>query len=389
MINLIKKPFYKSHLLRKKLSQFILSTDWLSFGNECKKFEHVFAEFQGRKYCVMVNSGSSANLALIQTLLNLNMLEKGDGVGFSAVTWSTNVMPMVELGLHPVPIDINLDTLNVSWKNIRKVLGKYPLRVVFITHALGLCDDIEEIAIECKKKGIILIEDTCESLGSKFAGKLLGDFGIASTFSFYVGHHLSTIEGGAICTDNRKLAEMLCLVRAHGWDRNLTLNQQKKIRKKHHLDSEFYSRYSFYDLGYNLRPTEIIGFLGNQQMRYLPEIFSKRLSNYVYIYNNAIKNNDKYFQISYGHMDYFSSFCVPLLCRTSKIRDELVNRLKGKVETRPLVAGNMTLQPFFLKYVHDEFELPRADVIHRQALYIGNNPDLTKKELSLIVELIK
>ncbi|MEM4230369.1 MAG: DegT/DnrJ/EryC1/StrS family aminotransferase, partial [Candidatus Pacearchaeota archaeon] len=346
MIKLIKSTFYKEKEVKKKLISFIRKADYLSFGKECERFEENFSKWQGRKYCTMVNSGSSANLALIQALLNLGKIKKGDYIGFSAVTWSTNVMPLIQLGFNPIPIDIELDTLNVSSKKFTEVLRKYPIKMLFLTNLLGFCDDIEEIARICKEKSIILIEDNCESLGTIYRGKKLGNFGLASTFSFYVGHHLSTIEGGAICTDNKELADMLRLVRAHGWDRNLSLESQIRIRNKHKVNSAFYSRYTFYDLGFNLRPTEINGFLGNIQIKYLPEILKKRNNNFLKIAPIIYKNTEKYYSVKYKHIDFVSNFAVPVVCKTKEIRDELVEKCKDKVEIRPIVGGDMVAQPF-------------------------------------------
>src|SRR3990167_10721886 len=208
MINLIKSTFYNEKVVKKELAEFILKADKLSIGAECKKFERKFSKYQGRKYCVFVNSGSSANLALIQALLNLGKIKKNDLVGFSALTWSTNVMPLIQLGLRAVPVDIELDTLNVSSKTLMRTLKKHPIKMLFLTNLLGFCDDIDEIRRVCKEKKIVFIEDNCESLGTVYKEKKLGNYGLASTFSFYVGHHMSTIEGGAICTDNQGLQTM-------------------------------------------------------------------------------------------------------------------------------------------------------------------------------------
>ncbi|MEK7087209.1 MAG: DegT/DnrJ/EryC1/StrS family aminotransferase, partial [Patescibacteria group bacterium] len=306
MIKLIKSTFYKEQETKNALCKFIQKSQYLSIGKECKKFENKFASWQGRKYCVMVNSGSSANLAVVQALLNLGNLKKGDYVGFSAVTWSTNVMPLIQLGLKAVPIDIELDTLNVSSKKLIEKLKKFPIKMLFLTNLLGFCDDIDEIKKVCDKKEIILIEDNCESLGTVYKGRKLGNFGLASTVSFYVGHHLSTIEGGAICTDNVEFETMLQMVRAHGWDRNLTERKQLKIRVEHNVNSTFYSRYTFYDLGYNFRTTEINGFIGNTQMKYIDEIINKRKNNFLKIATSIYKNINRYYPIKYDHIDFIS-----------------------------------------------------------------------------------
>lgn len=388
MIKLIKSTFYEEKLTKKLLVNFINNAQQLSFGPECEKFEKNFAKYQGSKYCVFLNSGSSANLAIIQALLNLKKIKKGDLVGFSALTWSTNAMPLIQLGLESVPIDVELETLNVSSQKLLAVLKKYPIKMLFLTNLLGFCDDIDQIKKICQEKKIILIEDNCESLGSVYKGKKLGNFGLAGTFSFYVGHHMSTVEGGAVCTNDEKLATMLRIVRAHGWDRNLSLEDQKKIRNKYKVNSTFYSRYTFYDLGFNLRPTEISGFLGNIQLKYLDKIIKKRRDNFIKMAAPIYALKDKYYSIRFDHLDFVSNFAVPVICRSKKIRDELVEKCKDKIEIRPVVGGDMTKQPFFSKYKNKFSNIlgnSKAKLIHEQGLYFGNNPELTNKEISLII----
>lgn len=390
MIKLIKSTFYREKETKKKLTNFINKADQLSIGKECKKFEESFAKWQGRKYCVMVNSGSSANLAIVQALLNLGKIKKGDNIGFSAVTWSTNVMPLIQLGLNPIPIDIELDTLNISSEKFLEVLKKYPIKMLFLTNLLGFCDDLEKIAKICKEKNIILIEDNCESLGTVYKGKKLGNFGLSSTFSFYVGHHMSTIEGGAVCTNNSELETMLQMVRAHGWDRNLTEQKQLKIRIKHNVNSTFYSRYTFYDLGYNLRTTEINGFIGNEQLKYIDEIVNKRRDNFFKLAAPIYKNKNKFYPVKYQHISLLSNFAVPIVCKSKKIRDEFVEKCKDKIEIRPIVGGDMVAQPFFKKYMPDfinNFNNSNARLVHEQGLYFGNHPELTGKEMQEIVRI--
>ncbi len=384
MIKLIKSTFYEEARTKAALAKFILGAEQLSFGKNCEKFEANFSKWQGRKETVMVNSGSSANLAIIQALLNLKTISKGDYVGFSAVTWSTNVMPLIQLGLKPVPIDVELNTMNVSPDTLVAVLKHYRIKLVFLTNLLGFCDNIAEIARICKREGIVLIEDNCESLGTVYQGKKLGNFGLASTFSFYVGHHMSTVEGGAVCTDDLKLATMLRIVRAHGWDRNLKKRPQTKIRKEHQVNEGFYSRYTFYDLGFNLRPTEMAGFLGRVQLKYLDKIVQKRQRNFFRLANVLYQNRDRYYPIIYDQIELVSNFAFPLICKSTQIREELVNRCVGKIEIRPIVGGNMAEQPFFSKYVSDFNHITNATLIHDNGLYFGNNPELTEKELDTL-----
>lgn len=390
MIKLIKSTFYKEKETKKALIKFIKSAKQLSLGPECKKFEKNFAKYQGRKYCVFFNSGSSANLAIIQSLLNLKKIKKRDAVGFSALTWSTNVMPLIQLGLNTIPIDIELDTLNISSKQLIKVIEKHTIKILFTTNLLGFCDDIDKIKNICNKKNILLIEDNCESLGTIYKGKKLGNFGIASTFSFYVGHHLSTIEGGAVCTDDEEIATMLKLVRAHGWDRNLNLVEKQKIRKRFEIKSPFYSKYTFYDLGYNLRPTEINGFLGNIQLDYIEKIIKKRNNNFIKFASQIYKQTNKYFPIKFNHIDFVSNFAVPVVCKSVKLKNELVKKCERKIEIRPIVGGDITQQPFFQKYMPEFANISsnsNVSLIHKQGLYFGNNPELTNKEMAQITNV--
>lgn len=389
MIKLIKSTFYKEEQTKEKLIDFIRTATQLSIGKECEKFEKSFAHYQRRKYCVFLNSGSSANLALIQSLLNLGKLKKGDLIGFSAVTWATNPMPIIQLGLKAIPIDVELNSLNISSKTFGTVLKKYPLKALFITNLLGFCDDIDKIRQICLKKNILFIEDNCESLGTVYKGKKLGNFGTAGTFSFFIGHHLSTVEGGAVCTDSEELATMLTLVRAHGWDRNLPSEKQIKLRKKNKTESAFYSRYTFYDLGYNLRPTEINGFIGNYQLQFIDEIISKRESNFMKLAPLIYGNTNKYYPIKYKHIDVLSNFAFPVICRSKKIRDELIVKCELQVEIRPIVGGNMTSQPFFKKHMPEfkKIESPNAKLINEQGLYFGNNPEMTEEEISELISI--
>jgi CDP-6-deoxy-D-xylo-4-hexulose-3-dehydrase len=388
MISLIKSTFHNEEQTKKELVKFILKAPMLSFGKECQKFERGFARYQERKNCIFVNSGSSANLALIQTLLNMGKLKKGDKVGFSALTWSTNVMPVIQLGLIPIPIDVELSTLNVSSGTLKKTYKDEKIRLLFLTNLLGFCSDLEEIASFCKKNEIILIEDNCESLGSVYKGKKLGNFGLASTSSFYVGHHMSTVEGGAICTDSATLATQLRVVRAHGWDRNLSTGKQKKIRDKFKVNSTFYSRYTFYDLGYNLRPTEINGFIGNTQLKYIKEIVKIRQSNFKF-FAKQIYSDERFYPIKFDHLDTISNFAVPVICKSRSIRDDLVKACDGKLEIRPIVGGDIAQQPFFEKYVHGSFHKNvNARLIHENGFYFGNNPELTKKEIRTIIDIV-
>ncbi|MFH1292372.1 MAG: aminotransferase class V-fold PLP-dependent enzyme [bacterium] len=387
MIKLIKSSFYQGDIIRKKLAEFILSSDMFSMGHYCQLFEKNFAAKQGREYAVFVSSGSMANLILVQSFLNAGYLKKGDRVGVSALTWSTNIMPLIQLGLEPVLLDCELHNLNVSKNILAKTHEEVPLKALFITNALGFCADLDEIGKYCQENNILLLEDNCESLGSKMAGKLLGNFGVASTFSTYIGHHLSTIEGGVVCTDNKEIYEMLLQVRAHGWDRNLPIESQNRLHKQHDI-TDFKSKYTFYDLAYNGRPTEINGFIGNIQLQYWDEIVDKRSRNFMSFQQLSLENQDL-LPLDVSHMDLVSNFAMPLVFKTHDLSEKYKSNFQEEgVEIRPVIAGNIGNQPFFEKYVEHTYPCPNADLIEQQGFYFGNNPEMTEQEIEALCNLI-
>lgn len=389
MIKLQKSTFLNEKATKESLCEFITNASILSMGDECKKFEEAFAKKQNCSHAIFVNSGSSANLVLIQAFLNTGRLKKGDMIGVSALTWSTNIMPLIQLGLQPFLVDCEIDTLNVSSRTLMQALEIQPnMKAFFITNTLGLCDDIGEISKLCDDKGMVFFEDNCESLGSVIGNKLLGNYGIASTFSFFVGHHLSTLEGGMICTNDSELRNHIVIARAHGWDRSLDVETQKEIRARYGVNG-FYAKYTFYDLGYNLRPTEINGFLGNNQIVYWDEMVNKRYQNFTRLHQ-SIKGNDNLLPLRFEHMDVVSSFAMPVIIRDASLVDFYKTKFTdAEVEIRPMIAGNMARQPFYRKHVGNPGNQPNADFIHKNSFYFANNPELTVDEIEILNSLIE
>jgi len=384
MIPLMKNAFINELQTRTALVEFVQKADKFSMGQQCAQFENEFARFQGAGEAVLFNSGGSANLAIFQSLKNIGLLQNGDKVGFSALTWSTNLMPIIQMGFEPVPVDCNPRTLNIMSCNLEKTLGETELKALFITNALGFAGDLHEIKRICDARGILLIEDNCEALGTELHGTKTGSFGFASSFSFFVAHHMSTIEGGMVCTDNEEFAEMLRIVRANGWDRNLTAVQQHKWRRKFHITSEFQAKYTFYDLGFNLRPTEITGFLGCYQLQFLEENIKKRQSTYMTL-ESVTKNNPDLITLDRSHLFMLSSFAFPVLCQTNQLRDTYAAQFSGAgVEIRPMIAGNIQKQPFYRKYVTKQHDLAGADMIHSCGFYCGDYPELTPAEIEIL-----
>lgn len=389
MIPLMKTTFSYETETKEALAEFIRGAPRLSMSTRCFEFERAFAEVQGTRHAVLFNSGGSANLALLQALRNLGRLKAGDRVGFSALTWSTNVMPILQMGLEPVPVDCDPSTLNVMSHTLAERLEAVDLQALFITNALGFCGDLDRIGRLCSERGILLLEDNCEALGTELPSGRSGNFGLGATFSFFVAHHMSTIEGGMVCTADGELDEMLHIVRANGWDRNLNADQQYRIRKRHGVANEFEAKYTFYDMGFNLRPTEITGFLGLFQLRFLEENITRREENYETLARH-VADNPELLRQDRGHIARLSSFAFPVVCRSPELRNKYFDQFSGAgVEIRPMIAGNIQVQPFYRKYVQRSFNLPGAELLHNCGFYCGNYPELTAADLETLISSLR
>jgi len=386
-IKLIKSSFLSEKKTKKKLCRFIRKADILSMNKQCEMFEKNFSKKQKTKYSVFVSSGSSANLLLIQSLLNMKRLNLGDKILVSSLTWPTNIMPIIQLGLIPVLVDCNIETLNMDVQSIKDTISKEKnIKGLFLTNVLGFCSEIDEIAKICEEHNILFLEDNCESLGSEYKNKLLGNFGVASTFSFFVGHHISTIEGGMICTNDKNLYENLKMTRAHGWTRNNSRDFSEDLKNKHNI-VKFYEKYTFYNLAYNMRPTEISGFLGNEQIKFWDYIVKTRQKNFN-IFSKAAMRNDKIISLKLKNLNKISNFAFPLIFKNKEDCVEYAEHfLRENIEIRPIVAGDMASQPFFKKYSKHK-ESPVTHFIQENGFYIPNNPELTQPEINKIIKLI-
>lgn len=370
------------------LSEWLKTGPHLTMNKFTLEFEREMAGWLGMKYAVMVNSGSSANLLVLQGLLSYGKLQKGDKVIVPAISWATDLAPVIQLGLEPVLCDANIRNVGVDIVMLEKILKEQNPKAIMLVSVLGMPPDMEDITFLCHKYGCVIIEDFCESLGSKSDGRLLGSFGFASTTSLYFGHHISTIEGGLIFTNDRDFYNILIMVRAHGWDRNLILcDEQKDILREKHGISDFNSRYTFYYPGFNLRPTEINAFLGLLQLDKI-ELFVKTRRQIFDYYNYTIKND--YWKPAIPECDYVSNLGYPLI---HPKRDRIVKSLEGICETRPFISGNMANQPFYKKYKEEngltiKEDLPIAEMIHRFGMYLPNHPFIKEDELSLICKCV-
>lgn len=382
MIKLVHDTISKQELY--DLSEWLKTEPKLTKGQKTLEFEDKWSKTLGCKYSVFVNSGSSANLLMIYALLQQKRLAKEDIVLVPAVSWATTVAPIIQFGLHPMLVDADKDSLGVDVDHLEKLCKLYNPRALMLVHALGFPCKMKEIVDICHRYNVILLEDTCESLGSMYHGKNVGTFGLMSSFSLYFGHHLSTIEGGMICTDDERLYEMLKMLRSHGWDRDLSADSQKFWRTAHNVD-DFHSLYTFYVPGFNVRGTDLQAFLGLSQLKKLQFVGRSRFIIYDR-YNKSIKNS--YWKVNDKYADIFvSCFAYPII--HPNIENIVEDLIAVQVEVRPLIAGSMSKQPFFTKiYGNKSSDVPFAEKIHKYGMYVPCHPFMTNEEVDKIVGIV-
>jgi CDP-6-deoxy-D-xylo-4-hexulose-3-dehydrase len=352
----------------------------LTKSTKTKEFERAWSNWMGVKHSIFVNSGSSANLLMLYALIASKRL-KNNKVVVPSLSWATDLSPVMQLGLEPVLVDCNLDNLSVDLKDLEDVFLKETPSCLILVSVLGLPPDMNKIEDLCKKYDVILLEDACESLGTNYNGKKLGTFGKMSSFSLYFGHHISTIEGGMICTDDDDIADILLQLRSHGWDRDLSESKQAELRNKWNIDS-FSALYTFYIPGFNLRPTDLQAVIGLGQLNKIDEIISKRNENFLRYLNN-LKDFTWTPKIEGKH--FISNFCMPIIDVNKK---EIIKGLmENNIECRPLICGSMGTQPFYTE-VYGKNIKQNTSLIDKNGLYVPNHPHLTLDEIDRISEII-
>jgi CDP-6-deoxy-D-xylo-4-hexulose-3-dehydrase len=380
MINLVKDTIDKNDIneLIKWLSQE--NTPRLTKGDLTWELEEKWAHKMGTKYSVYVNSGSSAILLSLAALLYSKTL-KNKKIIVPSLSWSTDVSSPILLGMEPIMCDCNLHDLSCDLNHLESLFIEHNPSSFILVSPLGLVPDMDAILELCKKYDVILFEDVCESMGSKYKEKYLGSFGFASFYSMYFGHHLSTIEGGFINTNDESFYHTLLMMRSHGWDRDLPEWKQKELRKKYSV-TEFDSLYNFYLPGFNLRATDLQSFIGLRAINKLDDYSVKRNINFN-LYIKKIKNND--LKIKIDKNSFISNFAFPIVNKNkTKIISDLIS---NNIEVRPLIAGNMANKPMWYEKFGLE-SLPNCELIDKYGFYIPNHQELTHKEIDIICNII-
>jgi CDP-6-deoxy-D-xylo-4-hexulose-3-dehydrase len=379
MIRLAENTITHEELLA--LSEWIPNSPQLTKGPLVIEFEKKFASFTGTKHCVMVNSGSSANLLMAYSLLEGNYL-KNKKVVVPAISWITTLSPFLQFGFDVFLCDSNNVNLGLDTQKLEEIFIKEKPALLILVHVLAHLNDMEEINRLCEKYDVLLIEDACEALGtSDINGKKAGNLSLAGSFSFYYGHHISTIEGGAVTTNDTKLYNLMLSIRSHGWSRDVDSNFKEEWKKEFNIDDvrEFYT---FYYPGFNLRSTDLNAFIGISQLDKMDEIIKVRENNYNF-YNKFLEG--KYWKQE-SKFSELSSFAYGTIVEN---RMEVFNHLKkNNIEVRPLICGSMGKQPFWVKkYGKTPKEV--ADVIQDYGLYLTNHLYLDEYKIKFVCEKFK
>ena len=367
----------------------LLST-WVTMGKKVKKFENSFGRYIGSKYPVMVNSGSSANLLALSILTNPKFskrIEAGSEVLTPAVTWATTLFPIVNVNLVPSIIDVSLEDFNLDVDKLRKSITK-KTKAIMPVHLLGNPANMKEIIDIAKEYDLFVIEDSCEAHGAEFNNKKIGSFGDISTFSFFLSHHISTIEGGMLLTKNEEIFELAKSMRIFGSIRDQ--KNKKQIAKK---NPELDPRFLFDSLGYNIRPTEIQGAFGIHQIKKLEKFIKIRTSN-ANFWNKKLAKFSNYLLLhSQRPNTRHAWFGYPITVRSPApfSRDQLVNFLEKKnIETRPIMAGDITKQPA-INLVKKKINRPlnNSKIIHSNSFFIGVHQGIGKIQRDYVVSVFE
>lgn len=355
----------------------VIENDKFSMGPKVEAFEKQFAKFFKSKYAVMCSSGSTANLLMVASLFFAKKpkLKAGDEIIVPAVSWSTTYFPLQQYGLKLKFVDIDLESLNYNLVDLESAVTE-KTRAIMVVNLLGNSNNFNKINKIIHNKDIVLIEDNCESMGAKFEGKFCGTFGLMGTFSTFFSHHMATMEGGMILTDDEEFYHILLCLRAHGWTRNLP-NKNYVVEKS---DNWFEESFRFVLPGYNVRPLEMSGAIGIEQLKKLPLFINQRRKNAELFINLFADDKRFLIQKEIGESSWFGFSLI--------IVDELINRYeiidlltKNKIDTRPIVTGDFTkneVMRFFKYEIHKTLE--NADYLHKNGFFVGNSHmDLTKE----------
>jgi len=366
---------------REYLTDFILKTERFTQFEKVKQFEKLWSLWQKTSFSTYVNSGSSADLIMLDAVKEYYNFDDGVEVLVPAVTWTTNITSVIQTKMNPVFVDVNLNDCSFDYQKLEQAITK-KTKIILITHLIGIPANIDRIKEIADRHGLIILEDCCESHGATFDNEKVGNFGVASTFSFYWGHHITTVEGGMICTKNEELNDLFILKRSHGLARELHPSKHQFYKDKY-PDINF--NFLFLTHGYNVRNTELHAVIGIEQIEHLDKYIKIRNENHKKYLKIISAINDKLYLID---NEGISSFCLPFIFKDKKDKINMEKAcVNASIEIRPIISGNLLHQPCFLKYGNaSEFE--NAQILHENGFYIGNNQFVNDDKLALLSDII-
>jgi CDP-6-deoxy-D-xylo-4-hexulose-3-dehydrase len=362
--------------------QRVIASGRFTMGPLVAEFERRCADAFGAGYAVMVNSGSSANLVAVAAAVldPRNDLNPGDEVIVPAVSWATTYYPLHQYGLRLKFVDIDLDTLNLDLDQVEAAIGPRT-KAVFAVNLLGNPVDYARLQAIADAHGLLVLEDNCESLGATFEGRFAGTFGAMGTLSSFFSHHISTMEGGIVLTDDDYLRQMLVSLRAHGWTRELPVDNVVHPKSGDVFDDLF----RFVLPGYNVRPLEMSGALGIEQLAKVPGLVAGRRANAAYFQERMADLDEVRVQREVGESSWFGFSLVLEGSLAGRRRDVVAALTEAGIESRPVVAGNFTRNPV-MRYLDADVPaaLPAADKVHEDGLFVGNHHYPVEPQLDLL-----
>ena len=370
--------------------QRVIASDSYSMGEEVAKYEVNFSKYFGSKYAIMTSSGSTANLLMIAAMFftkdESRRLKRGDEVIVPAVSWSTTYFPLQQYGLKLKFVDIDRETLNINLDKLGNAISD-KTKLILAVNLLGNPNEFDVIKNLISGKNITLLEDNCESLGATFSEKYTGTFGLMGTFSSFFSHHISTMEGGCILTDDEEIYHILLCIRAHGWTRNLPKTNLVSGIKS---DDPFLESFKFVLPGYNVRPLEMSGAIGIEQLKKLPNFIEQRRKNAEYFVKLFSEHTFLQIQKEIGSSSWFG-FSLILKEESPISRSNLVKILaENRIEFRPIVSGNFLKNREVLEHFDYEIygSMLEAEYVDQNGLFVGNHHIDIKPEIDLLFNAI-
>ncbi len=367
--------------------QSVIDRDMYTMGESVAQFEKDFCKFLNKKYCVMVSSGSTANLIATAALFYTKepKLKRGDEVIVPAVSWSTTYYPLHQYGLKLKFVDIDLETLNYDLEALASAITD-KTKMIMVVNLLGNPNDFDAINAMIKEKDIILLEDNCESMGAEYKGQQAGTFGIMGTFSTFFSHHMATMEGGFVTTDDEELYHILLSLRAHGWTRNLPKDNKVCVKS----DDWFEESFRFVLPGYNVRPVEMSGATGIEQLKKLPGFLVQRRENAKLFVELFANHPDFIIQKDIDNSSWFGFSFIIKPTSNLKRKNIIQKLMDANIDCRPIVTGNFVrndVMKYFDYEIYDE--LKNADYLHDNGFFVGNHQIDLRDRIIYLAEVLK